>query len=111
MSRVPTTATTQRPHDDGYFGPATVVAGGREFTVTVRLRGYFQPIDGRYHWYGRITRHPELAAALGDERAATLIRTPHGEARGELSEPDLWERYRVMGTGRPPYPVDTAVPE
>ncbi len=39
---------------DGYEGTAVLEVGGARFDVQVRLRGHFQPIDGRYHWYGRI---------------------------------------------------------
>ena len=42
------------PDVEGYTGPATLVVGGAEFAVEVDLRGHFQPIDGYYHWYGRI---------------------------------------------------------
>jgi len=42
-------------HDeDGYGGPATLVVDGVSLPVTVELRGYFQPIDGFYRWYGRV---------------------------------------------------------
>jgi hypothetical protein len=31
-------------------GTAVVEVGRSRFDVQVRLRGHFQPIDGRYHW-------------------------------------------------------------
>ncbi|WP_157494690.1 DUF4873 domain-containing protein [Kutzneria sp. 744] len=43
---------TDEHGDEGYTGDAVLVAGDREVTVRAVLRGYFQPIDGRYHWYG-----------------------------------------------------------
>ena len=69
-------------HDeDDYRGPATLVADDREIPVEVVLRGHFQPIDGRFHWYGR------------------------------LSASDPWGRYRITGTGKPPFAVPQELPE
>jgi hypothetical protein len=92
-------------HDDGYAGPATLTVGPDVFKVRVDLRGVFQPIDGRYHWYGRIERHDGLAAALGTRRAAGHLTTPGGSAPCELSDPDTWQRYRITGTSTPPFAV------
>lgn len=96
--------------DDGYTGPATLVVADREFAVEVELRGHFQPIDGRYHWYGRVLAHPELDALAGGRKQAAVLRTGHGEAAGELSDPDPWRRYRITGVSTPPFalavPVD-----
>jgi hypothetical protein len=89
--------------EDGYAGPATLTVDGAEFGVHVLLRGHFQPIDGRYHWYGRIAAHDELAAALGGARASGVLRTPEGSAPCELSDPDPWGRYRVTGASAVPY--------
>ncbi|MFE6778531.1 DUF4873 domain-containing protein [Streptomyces sp. NPDC057702] len=91
--------------EPGYRGPAVLEVEGRERTVEVWLRGTFQPVDGRYHWYGRVVGAPELAGLLGGRRAAARIRTPQGEASGELSEPDPWNRYRVTGVSTPPFHV------
>jgi cation diffusion facilitator CzcD-associated flavoprotein CzcO len=83
----------------------------REFTVHVDLRGYFQPIDGRYHWHGRIAAHDDLTAALAPGgRVAANIATPHGSAPCEIAEPDPWNRYRVTGISTPPFPTATALP-
>lgn len=99
--------TTQHDHcDEGYDGPAELAVGdaGR-LAVSVTLRGVFQPIDGRYHWYGRAQQSDELDDAAG--RGATAhLRTPHGSAEGRLSDRDPWGRYRVAGVGRPPFPTD-----
>lgn len=97
-------------HDGGFDGLATLVFDRAasaldhpaEVAVTVRLRGLFQPIDGYYHWYGRVDS-PELSARLGGARAAVRLRTPYGEADGELSDPDPWGRYRIDGISRPPF--------
>ncbi|WEV25808.1 DUF4873 domain-containing protein [Streptomyces sp. 71268] len=99
-------STHENPdHEAGYRGPATLEFEGEERVVDVELRGTFQPVDGRYHWYGRVVGAPELVALLGGRRTAALIRTPQGEARGELSDPDPCYRYRVTGTSTPPFRV------
>lgn len=85
-----------------YDGPATIRSGDREIEVDVRLRGHFEPIDGRFHWYGRIVAEPMLTetASPGD---SVEVRTPHGAAEGRLSDLDLWGRFRITGTGAPPF--------
>ncbi|MGH8571311.1 MAG: DUF4873 domain-containing protein [Gammaproteobacteria bacterium] len=99
---------TEPEHHDGFDGPATLVVGGAELAVTVHLRGLFQPIDGRYHWYGRIEANEELSARLAGG-ATVRLRTAHGEAAGQVSDPDPWGRYRIDGVGTPPFPVRTAL--
>ena len=93
---------------EGYDGPADLVGDGRTVGVVVRLRGAFQPIDGRYHWHGRLAAGGDvdaLVAEAADPRAGVLLRTPHGEAPARLSDRDPWGRYRVSGTSRPPFPL------
>jgi hypothetical protein len=89
--------------DDGYAGPAELAISGQHFAVSIELRGQFQPIDGRYHWYGRVGRHDGLAAVLAGGRAAGEVSTPAGRASCELSDPDTWGRYRVTGISAPPF--------
>ena len=91
--------------EDGYTGPATLVLDGVELTVTVTLRGNFEPVDGRYHWYGRIQPHESLTAAAAGRKPTASLRTPFGSAEGLLSDPDTWGRYRITGTSRPPFTV------
>jgi len=99
-------------HDeDGYQGPATLRVADTELAVTVTLAGNFEPIDGRYHWYGRIQPSAELTSLLAGRKAEGVLRTPHGEADGRLTDPDLWGRYRIGGTSRPPFPVPTTLEE
>ena len=103
---------------EGYAGPARLVTGAGEDEVEVEvevvLRGLFQPIDGRYHWYGRVTSG-EHVDALAASRTPVSLRTPYGVAAARLADRDPWGRYRVTGTGRPPFPVhhgpSTAGPE
>jgi hypothetical protein len=73
---------------------------GLEVAVEVTLRGAFQPIDGRFHWYGRVTAPGLDAVGSG---ASVVLRTPYGVATGRLSDLDPWGRMRVTGTGRPPF--------
>lgn len=99
-------------HDeDGYSGSATLVVDGVTVAVTVELRGYFQPIDGYYRWYGRVAVNEELAKLAGGKKKAVSIQAGSYTADGELSDPDPWGRYRIMGTSTPPFHVPTSLEE
>ena len=93
---------------DGYEGSAVVEVGGSRFDVQVRLRGHFQPIDGRYHWYGRISTHEGLDGVLASGKVTGVLTTAEGSAPCELSEPDPSRRYRVTGISTPPFRAATA---
>ena len=99
----------RQQHEDGFDGPAALLLEGAELAVTAHLRGFFQPIDGRYHWYGRIEASEELSAMLGGAGATAMLRTEHGQAQGQLSDPDPWGRYRVDGVSTPPFAVRRAL--
>ncbi|MFC4004300.1 DUF4873 domain-containing protein [Prauserella oleivorans] len=102
----------EHEHDeDGYTGAATLVVDDTELEVEVELRGHFQPIDGYYHWYGRIRQSERLSGLAGGRKRKVEIRTPHGTAAGEISDPDPWDRYRIMGTSTPPFAVPTSLEE
>lgn len=88
-------------HLESYDGPASLLAGDAEEEVEVRLRGHFEPIDGTFHWYGRVSG--EHLAERHVNGAAVALRTPHGEAPAKLTDLDPWGRYRVTGRGRPPF--------
>ncbi|MEU0314172.1 DUF4873 domain-containing protein [Nocardioides sp. NPDC006273] len=82
-----------------YDGQASLESEHGAWEVDVALRGAFQPIDGRYHWYGRVG-----TALEGVRNGQTVtVRTAHGDAEGRLSDIDPWGRFRVSGTGRPPF--------
>ena len=97
-----------------YDGPAVVHVDSTDHDVVVTLRGSFQPLDGLFHWYGRIERTADLVAAkdagatagelaIGDRAPATL----------RLAEYDPWGHVQVHGTGAPPYslePVEVELP-
>lgn len=103
---------TSHDHDDeGYTGPATVQLDDAEFEVSVQVRGYFQPIDGFFHWYGRIAANDALSAAVGGGKKTGVLRTPEGEASGVIGDADPWNRLRITGTSRPPFAVPTSLEE
>jgi hypothetical protein len=81
-----------------YDGPATIA----ETEVKVQLRGHFEPIDGHFHWWGRISANEEIDTGHSSGSTVTLV-TPHGAAEGRLSDVDPWGRFRIAGTGRPPF--------
>jgi len=85
-----------------YAGAAEVEAEGSPLAVEVNLRGHFEPLDGRFHWYGRIAVSEALDRAHRSGATVTL-RTPHGEAEGRLSDKDPWGRFRIAGLGAPPF--------
>jgi hypothetical protein len=81
-----------------YAGPARLLIAEKLVPVEVHLRGTFQPIDGRFHWIGRI-RTP-LEVSSGSE---VVLSTEHGSATGKLSDVDPWGHFRISGVGRPPF--------
>jgi hypothetical protein len=86
---------------DGYQGPATLEAGSALVACDVVITGFFEPIAGRYRWYGRAR-----GAGLDTLPAKDVVlRTPHGTAVTTLADADPWGRYRLQGFGRPPFPV------
>ncbi|MCX2733408.1 DUF4873 domain-containing protein [Saccharopolyspora sp. NFXS83] len=98
-------ATADQEHgpEEEYEGEAVLFTEDREVAVDVLLRGYFQPIDGRFHWYGRISAHDGVAELAGGRKTDVVLRTPRGQAVGTLADPDPWQRYRITGLGRPPF--------
>ncbi len=104
--------TDHSPHE-GYDGPAELLVRDRTeptgpLTVDVTLRGHFQPIDGRYHWHGRVAADARVDALAADGTGAVaVLTTPQGSAEGRLSDVDPWGRYRIAGAGRPPFRVET----
>lgn len=89
---------------EGYDGPAVVLDDvGNQVDVEVRLRGHFEPIDGHFHWYGRI--QGDALTQVYSPGATVTLRTPHGATLARLSDIDPWGRFRIAGTGRPPFPV------
>jgi hypothetical protein len=85
---------------EGFDGEVTVTVGGelsRNAHATLAAR--FDPLAGHVVWTGRVRL--ELPP-----RAELIIATPHGSARAEVTERDVWGNARVRGLGRPPFPVE-----
>ncbi|HET7172667.1 MAG TPA: DUF4873 domain-containing protein [Nocardioidaceae bacterium] len=95
-------AATSHEPEERYDGPAHVRVDGHRLGVAVRLRGRFEPIDGLFHWWGRLDRSDDLDG-LVRSGATVGLETPHGAADGRLSDVDPWGRFRIAGTGRPPF--------
>lgn len=97
---MPTTPASQADSEhqpqESYAGPAQI----GEVSVTVDLKGYFEAIDGRFHWYGRVAANDALSQSSGD---SVTLATPHGTAEAKLSDLDPWGRFRITGTGEPPF--------
>ncbi|GAD82998.1 MULTISPECIES: DUF4873 domain-containing protein [Nocardia] len=106
------TVNSHSPHDDSdYIGSATVIMASTEVEVQVELRGFFQPIDGRFCWYGRVGQSDILDEFLQGRRRSVVVRTSAGEAAGTIGDRDFWGRYRIQGRGRPPYPTPSSLDE
>ncbi|PRY46855.1 DUF4873 domain-containing protein [Umezawaea tangerina] len=89
--------------EEGYTGPADLVFPTETIPVEVDLRGFFQPIDGRYHWYGRVAANEQVSTLVEAGTRGAVLRTPTGEAKATLTDPDPWQRYRVDGVSTPPF--------
>lgn len=91
-------------HEPGaeYAGTAELVDEGGTLAVEVVLKGYFEPLDGRFHWYGRVAADDAVAERHRSGAAVTLA-TPFGSAPARLSDLDPWGRFRVSGLGEPPF--------
>jgi hypothetical protein len=103
-------ASEQSPDDDGYDGPAELIDETTTVPVQVRLRGHFDPISGKYSWYGRVAAAPEVAALVAAGARKVRLRTPHAEVETALSDVDPWGRPRVEGFGAAPFAVLTELP-
>ncbi|HCT77960.1 MAG TPA: DUF4873 domain-containing protein [Micromonosporaceae bacterium] len=63
------------------------------FEVEAVISGRLEPVDGRYHWSGRIEPRPEIAALVrAGLREATLNGVPV-----RLTEIDPWGGVLVRG--------------
>jgi hypothetical protein len=98
------------PDDDGYDGPAEVIDGASTVPVEVQLRGHFDPITGKYSWYGRVAASPEVSALIADGARKVTLRTPHAAVETALTDVDPWGRPRVEGFGAAPFEVLTELP-
>jgi len=87
-----------------YEGEAVVRAQGREIPVQLKLSGRFEPVDGRYHWGGRIAPQPDIERlARSTEKDVTVQVGRLAGAPARLAEVDPWGGVRVQGLSRPPW--------
>jgi len=101
--------STDAAADGGYSGSGRLTIGDAQFQVRVELRGHFEPIDGRYHWYGRVASYQPLDDLLGGVKAVGVLETPEGASPCVVAEPDLWRRYRLTGYSTPPFRLSDRV--
>jgi hypothetical protein len=98
--------------DEGYDGPAVIHGPAGPLPVRVRLAGRFEPVDGRYHWGGRVAPDEAVAGLLRRGHRAVTIQVDGGTATAaRLSEVDPWGGVRVVGTGSPPWTDDGSAVE
>ena len=90
--------------DDGYEGQAQLHVDGRTIDVEVVLGGHLEPLDGRFHWYGRVVQDNAVdAAKLNGTTTVGLSIAGGATADGRLAEHDAWGNMRITGLGAPPF--------
>ena len=89
----------------GYRGPVTVRVEGAQVEVDAQLHGFFQPIDGSYHWYGRLAPHDRISAWVAEHGRAPIDVSvgDRDPVPARLGECNPWGGHRVAGTGPPPH--------
>lgn len=100
-----TTAAEREPLEE-YVGAAVLSSGDERVRVRVALAGHLEPIDGNYHWYGRITADDAVTALKG-RPGLTLALPDRDPVPARLTELDPLGNARVTGVGTPPYPLET----
>jgi hypothetical protein len=105
---------TEDEHEDGYSGPATLTVDGRAVPVRVLLDARHEPLDGRLHWFGRLTLddeapEPDLVRAMTSTTSRIELSSAGGRSEARLGDVDPWGRYRVTGVGALPYALDEPV--
>ncbi|MGX1806256.1 DUF4873 domain-containing protein [Nocardia sp. NPDC055321] len=89
-----------------YSGPALLDTPAGDLPVTVALNGHLDPIDGKFHWYGRVSA-PEHVDLPDPGRGQVFLMVPGGlPARAVLQERDPWGNLRIAGEGAPPFPLE-----
>ena len=89
-------------HEDpqGFEGDVVLeVDGEPSRTVPAVLAARFDPLAGHVVWSGRVS-------AAVEPRTVVVLTTPHGSARAQATERDVWGNTRVTGIDRPPFPVE-----
>lgn len=92
--------------DTAYTGPAVLGTDTGPLDVEVHLNGHFEPLDGRFHWYGRVDG-TGLDRIAGHTRSRLTLAVGTGAPRpATLGEQDPWGHFRISGTGAPPFPLE-----
>ena len=90
----------------GYRGPVTVRVDGTPVEVDAQLHGFFQPIDGSYHWYGRLAPDERISTWVAEHGRRAPIDVSVGDrdpVPARLGECNPWGGHRIAGTGPPPH--------
>jgi hypothetical protein len=82
-----------------YAGPASLVVGDERHPVRIRLTGYLNPFDGRYHWQGTVHDAPSEVNA----GRAVVLCVGDRDATARLVERTPGGHLMISGTGRPPF--------
>ena len=93
----------------GYAGSAVVVIDGRPYDITVTLAGHFEPLDGRYHWGGRVAPSAGVAACVRSGTRAATLRMRGREFAVRLTETDPWGGVQLRAVGAPPWDAAPAL--
>ena len=89
--------------DEVYDGRATVHIGDDGHHARVRLTGYFDPLDGQYHWQGTILEQLPGADKLPQPAIVTI---GNRSAAARITERTSQGGYSVVGVGAPPFALD-----
>jgi hypothetical protein len=89
-----------------FVGDAVLCGGDVRVPVRVTLSGYVDPLDGRFHWGGRIDPDERVVGLLRAGRRDVTLRV--GDAQplpARLTEADPWGGVILAATGQPPWPA------
>ncbi len=95
----------EREDDTEYSGPGVLTSGDLTVPVEVFLNGHIEPLDGLYHWYGRVVGDGVDAAKQRNRTPLFLTIGDGPEVPAALAERDPWGHYRIAGVGTPPFPL------
>jgi hypothetical protein len=92
--------------EDGYDGAATLRGAELEIPVRITLSGHVDPLDGRFHWGGRIGPDARVVRLIREgKREITLQVDGARPLPARLTEVDPWGGVIVAATGHPPWPA------
>lgn len=92
--------------DDVYDGLVVIEHDDEAITTRMRVQGYFDPLDGHFHWAG--IAFGDQVRDLKDRRVAVVeVVVGDGDpVPARLTDITPWGTVRITGVGRPPYPLD-----